>query len=160
MAKILNWNAAAFEAACVEVGMNMLEEAANIIAENMKTILAPQVTGMQKITGKDSTRYEPWPEHGEYETGEAAGQKWTARHKNEMIKTIRVRRKNDSASRNIWILAGNFKVWWALQMEYGKGGWKGGRKSFMRPAMRKAPAAIIAVLEGGSGQTKGFGGYL
>jgi len=156
MARMIGWNTEAFQAACVGVTMDRLEEAAHIIADDMKSILGGQLTGMQKISGKDSTRYIPWEEHGAYETGKDAGKTWTERQKRAVIATIRVVRKKDSSSRNIWIMAGNFKVWWALQMEYGRGGWHGGRKSFIRPAMTKAPGVIQTCLESGAGQTKGY----
>jgi len=125
----------------------------------MKSILAPQLTGMQKLTGKDSTRYIPWNEHGPYKTGKYPEKGWTARQKKAFLKSIRVARKKDSTSRDIRIVAGywgDLSSWWALQMEYGRGGWHGGRKSFMRPAMAKAATVIQTCLESGAGQTKGF----
>jgi len=144
MAKILNWNTAEFEAQCIGVTMDRLEVAAQIIADDMKTTLRGQVVGN-------------WREHGPYDGGSAP--LWTARRHDALAKTIRVVRKTGDTSRNIWIIAGNWAVWWALQTEYGRGGWKGGKKSFMRPAMKKAGVAIQTALEGGSGQTKGFEGY-
>lgn len=144
MAKMLNWNTAEFEAHCIGVTLDRLEVAAQIIADDMKNILTGQVKGN-------------WREHGPYGGGSAP--LWTARRHGALAKTIRVVRRKNDASRNIWIMAGNWAVWWALQTEYGRGGWKGGRKSFMRPAMKKAGAAIQTALEGGHGQTKDFEGY-
>jgi hypothetical protein len=71
-----------------------------------------------------------------------------------LVATIRVVRKKGDPTRNIWIMAGNYKTWWAVQTEYGRGGWKGGAKAFLRPAMAKAPATIKAILEGGHGETR------
>lgn len=159
MARMVNWDTEAFQAACIGVTMDRLEAAARIIAEDMKRILAPQLTGMQKITGKDSTQYIPWEEHGPYKTGKYAGKGWTAREKKAMLRSIRVARKKDSTSRDIRIVAGywgDLSSWWALQLEYGRGEWKGGRKSFMRPAMAKAGAVIQTCLESGTGQAKGY----
>ena len=53
------------------------------------------------------------------------------------------------ANRNIWVMAGNFKTWYAKQVEYGKGGWKGGAHPFLRPAMRKSRAKLKMIIEGG-----------
>jgi len=159
MARMVNWNTEAFQAACFGVTMDRLEVAANIIAQDMKSILAAQLTGMQKITGKNSTRYIPWTEHGPYKIGKYAGKLWTARYKAEMVKSIRVARKKDSTSRDIRIVAGywgELGSWWALQLEYGRGDWHGGRKSFMRPAMAKAGTVIQTCLESGAGQAKGY----
>jgi len=172
MAKMLNWNTAEFEAQCIGVTMDRLEVAANIIAEDMRNILSPQMR-------------HKWREHGPYtrhrtkkrsrdkvsgvflsqdqgqlvDNAGGLGPLWTARRYYALAKTIRVVRKKDSTSRNIWIIAGNWAVWWAIQTEYGRGGWKGGKRSFMRPAMAKAGSAIQVALEGGSGQTKSFPGY-
>ena len=144
MARLINWDTSAFEAACIGVTMDRLEDAAHIIAEDMKSILASQID----------------PKKPPYAViREAKGAIWTERSPGALINTIRVTRKKGDLSRNIWIIAGNFKTWWALQTEYGRGGWKGGRKSFMRPAMKKAGIAIQTALEGGSGQTKDFEGY-
>ena len=144
MAKMIGWNTTEFEAQCIGVTMDRLEVAAQIIAEDMKRILASKIN----------------PKHPPYAiTRHNQPQIWMERDPGALIATIRVVRKKDSASRNIWIMAGNFKTWWALQAEYGRGGWKGGPRSFMRPAMKNAGNAIQTALEGGSGQTKDFEGY-
>ena len=153
----INWNTAEFEAQCIGVTLDRLEVAAQIIADDMKAILAPQLTGHTIIKTKNGgVAIVPWQEHGAYATGKNAGEIWTERYKKKMLGTIRAVRKKDSNARNIWIVAGNFKTWWALQMEYGRGGWHGKKKSFMRPAMRRAGVAIQTALEGSHGQTKGY----
>lgn len=134
MAKMINWNTAAFEKECVGVSMDRLEAAAKIIAADAKRIL------QSKIKGPPITR------HGQKEV-------WMERDPGALVATIRVVRKKGDPTRNIWIMAGNYKTWWALQTEYGRGGWKGGAKSFIRPAMKNAPAAIKVCLEGGHGET-------
>ena len=51
------------------------------------------------------------------------------------------------------MIAGNYKTWWATQLEFGRGQWRGGKKSFMRPAVNKTKGQVTAILEGGgSGQ--------
>jgi hypothetical protein len=143
MAKI-KWDTSEFIAACIGVTMNRLEAAAHIIADDAKSILASQINPRK-------------PPHAVIRAAKKAI--WEERSPGALIRTIRVTRKKDSSSRNVWIMAGNFKTWWAIQTEYGRGGWKGGRKSFLRPAMAKAHVAIQSCLEGGSGQTKEFEGY-
>jgi hypothetical protein len=93
-----------------------------------------------------------------YKKGPYAGQIYTARDMDIMAKTIRVVEKKGPglhAEPNVRVYAGNFKTWWAVQMEYGRGAWKGGASPFMRPAINGSKAQIKTVLEGGSGQTKG-----
>lgn len=140
MAKMINWNTAAFESACGRVGMDRLEAAARVIVADAKQILKG------KIKGPPITR------HGQKEV-------WMERDPGALVNTIRVVRKKGDPGRNVWIMAGNYKTWWALQTEYGRGGWKGGAKSFLRPAMRNAPSSCKAVFESGQGETKEFEGY-
>jgi hypothetical protein len=74
-----------------------------------------------------------------------------------MAKTIRVVEKKGlglHAGPNVRVYAGNYKTWWAKQMEYGRGAWKGGAWPFMRPAITGSKAQIKMVLETGSGETK------
>jgi hypothetical protein len=135
MAKMVNWNTAEFEAKCLKVSMDRLEAGARIIRDDAKRILAG------KIKGPPVTR-------------PAKGPAWMGRTPGAMIETIRVVRRKDPTVRNIWIMAGNWAVWWATQMEYGRGAWKGGPKPFLRPAMHGAASAIKSVMESGSGGTE------
>lgn len=147
MAKMINWNTAEFEAQCGKVGMDRLEAAGWVIVADAKRILASKIKGppvtrhpgrkMMKIKGRGMVPSTDPPI-------------WMERDPGALISTIRVVRKKDSASRNIWIMAGNFKTWWALQAEFGRGGWKGRAKSFLRPAMKNAPSSCIGILEGGA----------
>jgi hypothetical protein len=69
-----------------------------------------------------------------------------------MVDTIRVVRKHGSSERNVWVMAGNYNTWWALQLEYGRGAWMGKAKSFLRPALNAASSnsKIKGILEGGA----------
>ena len=135
----VKWDDSAFQAECVKVTMDLLEQAAWKIVRDAKN----------KLTSYGNKGFHRPP----YKTGDAAGQPWTARQQGAMVKTIRAVRKRGDDRRNIWIMAGNKETWWAIQLEYGRGAWKGGRKSFMRPAMANAPRHIRDVLESGGGQT-------
>jgi len=67
-------------------------------------------------------------------------------------RTIRVTEKTGESGligRDVRVIAGNRKTWYALQVEYGRGGWKGGAHPFLRPAMRGRKAEIQRVIEGG-----------
>ena len=77
---------------------------------------------------------------------------WMEREVGAMRKTLRtVEKKGEKGleGRDVRVIAGNKKTWWATQMEFGRGGWKGGRKPFMRPAMRAKQSEVKSVLEGG-----------
>ncbi len=138
----MKWNRAALEemeASLVKGGMKRLEAAADLIVEDAKRILKSKIaaSSAEPVT-RPSKEGDPI---------------WMERTPGALVETIRwVRKRGDT--RNIWIMAGNFKTWWAVQTEYGRGGWKGGAKPFMRPAMKNAPLMIKSVLESGSGETK------
>ena len=92
-----------------------------------------------------------------YKKGPYAGQIYTARDMDIMAKTIRVVEKKGlglHSGMNVRVYAGNFKTWWAKQMEYGRGAWKGGAQPFMRPSISGSKSQIQAVLESGSGETE------
>jgi hypothetical protein len=116
--------------------MDRVERAAEIIRDNAKDILRSKLSG-------------PPISHPPYKTGKYAGKYWTEREAGAMVKTIRVVRKHESTERNVWIMAGTKKTWWALQMEFGRGGWKGGPRSFLRPAINRSIAAIKQMLLNG-----------
>lgn len=133
------WNTSDFEKRCKGVGMDRLEKACWAIADEAKRILR------SKIKGPPITRPVP---PGRTDV-------WMERTPGAMVDTIRVVRRKGDTSRNVWIMAGNYKTWWAKQMEYGRGGWKGGAKSFLRPALRRAKslAGVRSALESGAGET-------
>jgi hypothetical protein len=92
-----------------------------------------------------------------YKSGPYAGKAWTARDMDIMAKTIRVVELNNHHSgldnRNVRVYAGNWKTWWATQMEFGRGDWKGGAHPFMRPAIQAMKSQIQVILESGNAET-------
>ena len=84
-----------------------------------------------------------------YKTGKDAGKIYTARDYDIMAKTIRVVRRDDK--KDVRLYVGNFKTWWAVQMEYGRGAWKGGPKPFLRPAITASRGKMQMILETASG---------
>jgi len=151
MARMLNWNIQRTIPEIAKVSMPVLEECANIIRDEAKAHLWHNAMLLD------------WNLRGPYKTGKDAGKVYTARDSYlEMLNTIRVVKKGNKFStlfqgvknRSIWVMAGNYKTWWALQMEYGKGGWvkgsakgwRGGARPFFRKAMRTSIPKIKALL--------------
>ena len=137
---MINWNTAAFEAECGKIGMDRLEAGAKAVRDDARRILKSKLKG-------DVNRPV-------YRKGPYKGQIYTERRAGEMVNTIRVVRKKGSSEREVRIYMGNFAVWWALQMEYGRGGWKGGARPCLRTAMNNAGNTFKVVFESGAGQTK------
>ena len=79
-------------------------------------------------------------------TRPAVGKFWTERTPGAMRNTIRV--VGRPGVDNYLVIAGNKKTWWATQMEYGRGKWKGGAKPFMRQAIHESEPKIRAIIEG------------
>ena len=148
--KSLDIDLSKYDSEFFEVAMNRVEAAACVIRDDAKRILRGKLTGMTTIHRKTSLGFTldiqiPWKEHGPYKGGAI----WTERTKGAMVDTIRVTRSKNKKVKNVLVIAGNFKTWWAMQLEYGRGAWRGGAKSFMRPAMKGAESKIIGILEGG-----------
>lgn len=134
MAKEINFNFAQHDEWIAEASMERMEKVAETIRDESKRILKSKVKGNINRPAK--------------------GPVWTERKAGAMVETIRVVKKKGQSGlkdRNIWVMAGNFKTWWAAQMEYGRGGWKGGAKSFLRPGMRSAESKAKTILESGQG---------
>jgi len=79
---------------------------------------------------------------------------WMERTPGAMKKTIRVVRREEVVDfspkdDNVRVYAGNYKTWYAVQMEYGHGQWRGGPRPFMRKAIAAAQSAIRSIIEGG-----------
>jgi len=138
--KSLDIDLSKYDSEFFEVAMNRVEAAARVIRDDAKRILQSKLKGN-------------WQEHGPYKGGAI----WTERTKGAMVDTIRVTRSRNKKVKNVWVMAGNFKTWWARQLEYGRGGWRGGAKSFMRPAMKGAESKIIGILEGGAAGSEEVG---
>ena len=156
---MVNWNPERKIPEFRKIGMERLVASAEVVRMNAIYKLQSLITGMTTICRKSGDTKEPWKEHEAYKKGAAVGKYWTARHYRAMVHTIRVVRKYNETSRDVRIYAGNKKTWWALQMEYGRGGWKGGAKPFLRPAIRSSIAQIKVIIESGAGQTKDSGYY-
>jgi hypothetical protein len=129
-----------------EEAMQRLMAAADVVRDDAKRILAGKLKG-------------DWKEHGPYKSYRSkaegrrvpySGSSWTARYKGAMVETIRTVRSKDLSKKNVWVMAGDFNTWWAVQLEFGRGAWKGGAKPFLRPALHGASSRIIGILENGA----------
>jgi len=141
----------AFLEDCKDVSMEGLEACAEIIRDEAKRILEKKLSESSSV----------WDEHGVYQSGPNEGVYWTERTWQAMVDTIRVTPSREGQPDGVWVMAGNSKTWWAIQLEFGKGKWRGGNRSFLRPALRKSLPAMKAVfggdikigLESGNGET-------
>jgi hypothetical protein len=130
MAKMLNWNVQRTISEISKAGMPVLKECADIFRDEAKANLRPILV-------------LNWKPHGPPPGGDI----WKGREDYaEMLNTIRVVEKRDSKARNIRIYAGNYKTWWAVQMEWGRGGWKGGPRPFFRKSIQTSAPKIRALL--------------
>lgn len=159
MAKQIDLNFGKYDPEIYKASMDRIEAAAQVIRDDARKILASQLKGKWKEHGPYKSYYRKHltTRHGKGGPPErimSEGASWTARQKAAMVKTIRVVRYNDPASKNVWIMAGHFNVWWAIQLEFGRGLWRGGAKPFMRPAMAMAENRIKGILEGGAAYGK------
>ena len=76
----------------------------------------------------------------------AKGAYWTERTPGAMKNTIRTTERQGVD--NVLVIAGNSQTWWATQMEYGRGAWKGGAKPFFRQAIHESYTKIRSIVEG------------
>jgi hypothetical protein len=135
MARI-NINFEKYDQQYMRAGLDRMEKAVGVL----------QMQAILRIVKSYENRRPP------YKKGAAIGKVWTARDMDIMAKTIRVVRRDDK--KDVRLYVGNFKTWWAVQMEFGRGGWKGGPKPFLRPAITASRSRIQVVLESGAGQTE------
>lgn len=137
--RVSNWNPEQFDGEIIGASMERLRKCAVVVRDSARS-------KVRVYAGKL---------HGPYKTGKYAGKVWTARDTDNLLKTIRVVEKNDGngfamqAYRNVWVMSGNYKTWYAQQVEYGRGGWKGGAHPFLRPALNQNKDRIRSILGGG-----------
>ena len=144
--RIASWNPEEFAPEILNGCMERIEKAAIVVRDAARA----------KMTGFKHT----WKEHGPYNLGKYHGQIWTARDYDALKGTIRVTKKWDvggsgsfgfraAQGMNVFIIAGNYKTWYAIQVENGKAGWRGGPHPFLRPAFRESMAQIKFIVENG-----------
>ena len=148
MARI-DWDLQKYDGEFKKAGMARIKRAAEVIRDMAKT---------NCIAGTiNRPARKHWVNNGHLEDAspESSANIWTAREAGAMRETIRVVETREDRGRgfdqerdNVRVYAGNFKTWYAVQMEYGRGGWKGGARPFMRKALTAAPSRIRPIIEG------------
>lgn len=123
--RVSNWSPQKYDGEFMNASMDRLEAAAEIVATKARQKV-PVGTITRKVIG---------------------GKYWTEREPGSLKKSIRVVRKKDSKSRNVWIMAGNKKVFYAKFVEFGTV--KKGAQPFLRPALNSSKAEIKSILENG-----------
>jgi len=145
-ARVRSWNPEEFAPEILSNAMGRIEKAGIVVRDAAR----------RKINSPPFKFL--WKPHGPYKTGKYAGQIWTAREHDALMKTIRVTKKYDTfpaygfraaKDMNVWVMSGNYKTWYALQVEYGKAGWKGGPHPFLRPAFRESLGKIQQIVLNG-----------
>ena len=120
--RIANWNPKINDAEIYGNAMDRLEAAGNVIATKAR----------QKCPVGTTSR--PM-----YKTGMYAGKYWTVRDAGALRKTIRVVRKYGDPTHNVWVMAGNKKVYYAQIVEY--------YTPFLRPALSASKTEIVTVIK-------------
>lgn len=133
--RVSNWNPRRYEYEHVNVSMNRLRKAANLVADRARAKV-PVGTISRPI----------------YRRGKYAGQPWTARDAGSLKRSIRVVEKYEefvttfgefgSKNRNVRVYAGTYLAYYAAIVEYSV-------KRFMRPALNGAKRQIKDILENG-----------
>jgi hypothetical protein len=145
MRVVSRWNPEEFAPEILHGAMERIEKAAIVVRDAARA----------KMVGFKYT----WKEHGPYGSGDYAGKIWTARYYDALKETIRVTKKETGLNAgygyraakdmNVWIMAGQFRTWYAVQVEYGRGEWKGKPHPFLRPAFKESLDKIKSIVENG-----------
>ena len=119
MADFVGWDSKKIENAIMKENVGKLVSAGEVIAEKARA-KCPVGTISRPM----------------YQKGRYAGQYWTARDAGALKKTIRVVQKE--GKKDVWIIAGNKKVYYARIVEF--------YTPFMRPALRSSIRKIKTIL--------------
>jgi len=119
MAEFVGWDSKKIENAIMKENVGKLKSAGDVIA------------GKARAKCRVGTISRPM-----YQKGRYAGQYWTARDAGALKKTIRVVQKE--GKKDVWIIAGNKKVYYARIVEF--------YTPFMRPALRSSIRKIKTIL--------------
>jgi hypothetical protein len=124
--------------------MRRLEMAGNLLASKIEQNLLSQI----KNPNYSRPPYKGGYVNGKYVPGAVyAGKWWTARDAGELLRSVRVVKKEDSAHRNIWVITGNSKAYYAAAYEYSTDPKRG--KKFYRPALASSRSRMKSVIENG-----------
>lgn len=134
--------------------MRRLEMAGEVLASKIEQNLIAQInpadTRVAKIKTKNGYTYKTvkrYKSRPEYETGKYPNKWWTARDAGELLRSVRVVRKDDSTHRNVWVIVGNSKAYYSAMFEYATDPTRG--KKFYRPALASSRSRMKSVIENG-----------
>jgi hypothetical protein len=159
MAKF-NFDLTKYDSEFYEAALDRIESAAMVIRHKAINNLGRSIAAasgtktpiVEYVDKKGKKRKTSPSQAGErWKERPASGPIYTERMHGEMLDTIRVVRSKNPLDKNILVMAGQYKTWWALQIEYGHAGWKGGAKPFFRPALAESMGEVIAICESGGG---------
>ena len=134
MPRTAYWNPKVADEVVMSEAMRRLELAGETLAGAIKDKL--------KSVIKD-----PYYSRPVYKTGKHAGKWWTARDAGELLKSVRVVKKYDSIHRNILIICGHSKAYYAAMFEYAATPARG--VPFFRPALSSSRRHMKRILENG-----------
>lgn len=138
MGHVKYWNPEIADDLINEIVMNRLERIGDVLAYQVKSTLRTQIK---------NPNYSRPP----YKSGKYAGRWWTARDAGALLDSVRVvKRKQDikRGHRNVWVIAGNSKAYYAPIYEYSKNPARG--KKYFRPSISRAMPRMKAILSKGS----------
>lgn len=137
MSRVAFWNPKIAEKEIMGNAMDRLIAAGEAVAEKARSLC------------KVGTISRPM-----YSKGRYAGQYWTARDAGALKKTIRVFTKHGGTGRNVWVMAGTKKVYYAQIVEF--------YTPFLRPALNGSKAKIKRIIQqptmAGGGSSIAMGG--
>jgi hypothetical protein len=128
----------------MDEAMRRITAAGEILASKIRSNLQAQI----KNPNYSRPPYKGGYVNGKYVPGAGyAGKWWTARDAGELLRSVRVVTKKDSAHRNVWIICGNSKAYYSAIYEYATDPKRG--KKFYRPALASARPLMKSVIENG-----------
>jgi hypothetical protein len=146
--RLENWNPNAFDETFDDVAKERLEEAAELIAgatrQNLRSLI-----GAGKTTGISRPVYRKGP---------YAGQPWTAREFGQLLKSVRVTKKQDKWGHEMWrrknirVYCGNYLAYYARIFEFSK--------PFMRPAFYGKLSEVKTIIGATTEQRGSWGDVL
>ena len=133
------WNPKVTVEQPTKIAGERLSQAAELLADktrtNLRTIIQHQVSrpvyGDRRYRGKVS---------------KDAGKWWTARDAGELLKSVRVVKKEDNPL-NVWVMVGQSKAYYSAMFEFASSVKRG--KAFFRPAIASCRRKMINIIEKG-----------
>ena len=127
------WNPQPAVEVATAIGMNRMNLAADLLKNKIKSNLS--VIIQHRVS------------RPVYKTGKNAGKWWTARDAGELLHSVRTVQSPDPTQRNIWVMAGSKKAYYAVMFERAATPARG--KAYFRPAIASSRAKMLSIMEKG-----------